>query len=77
MSIFPTFIYHYRHSYLCHVDIEEILALSKARREEINDISKRRIYLDKLHIQSPLLENQQDLDILNEPCVRYEQDLPF
>lgn len=55
---------------------EEFLALSKARREEINNISKRRIYLNKLQLQSPLFE-EPELDFLNEPCMCYELDLPF
>ena len=55
---------------------EEFLELSKARREEINNVSKRRIYLDKLHVQSPLFE-EQELDFLKEPCIDYELDLPF
>ncbi len=39
------------------LDIDQnmgFLELSKARREEINNISKRKIYLDKLQTQSPL-----------------------
>ena len=59
------------------IDInEEFLELGKARREEINSIATRRIYLDKLQLQSPLSE-EHELDFLNEPCIGYELDLPF
>lgn len=54
----------------------EFLELSKARREEINDISKRRLYLDKLQVQSPLFD-VPDSDLLNEPCPYYGCDLPL
>ena len=54
----------------------EFLELSKARREEIDDISKRRLYLDKLQGQSPVFE-ESGLNFLNEPCVCYPLDLPF
>lgn len=55
---------------------EEFLELSKARREEINNISKRRIYLDKLQVQSPLFEEPK-LDFLKDSCMHYGPDLPF
>ena len=55
---------------------EDFLKLSKARREEINNISKRKIYLDKLQVQSPLLE-EPEFRFLNEPYGYYELDLPF
>ena len=52
---------------------ETFLKLSRARREEINNISKRAVYLEKLHIQSSHLH----IDCLEEPCAQYGQDLPF
>ena len=54
----------------------DFLELSKARREEINSISKRRLFLNKLHLQSPIFE-EPGLESLNEPCMCYELDLPF
>ena len=55
---------------------EEFLKMSKARREEINDISKRTLYLEKLQKQVHLFENNE-IQVLNEPFVEYGQDLPF
>ena len=55
---------------------EVFLKMSKARREEINDISKRTLYLEKLQKQAHLFENNE-IQVLNEPFVEYEQDLPF
>ena len=52
------------------------LEMSKARREELNSMAKRKVYLDKLQMQSPLFEEQK-LDFLKEPGFYYEQDLPF
>ena len=54
----------------------DFLELSKARREEINSISKRRLFLNKLQLQSPIFE-EPGLESLNEPCMCYELDLPF
>ena len=55
---------------------EEFLELSKERREEINDISKRTLYLEKLQKQAQLFEDKE-IQTLNEPLVEYGQDLPF
>lgn len=55
---------------------DEFLELSKARREEINDISKRTLYLEKLQKQAQLFEDNE-IQVLNEPCSEYGQDLPF
>ena len=55
---------------------EEFLELSKARREEINDTSKRTLYLEKLQAQSSLFE-ENEFDTLKEPCLYYGRDLPF
>lgn len=50
--------------------------MSKARREEINDISKRTLFLEKLQKQAQLFEGKE-IQPLNEPLVEYGQDLPF
>ena len=55
---------------------EEFLKMSKARREEIDNTSKRTLYLNKLQVQSPLFE-EPELDSLKEPCMYYGLDLPF
>ena len=55
---------------------EEFLEMSKARREEINDISKRTLFLEKLQKQAQLFEGKE-IQPLNEPLVEYGQDLPF
>ena len=55
---------------------EDFLELSKARREEINNIFKRRSYLDKLQVQSPLFEDKK-FDSLKESITQYGLDLPF
>lgn len=55
---------------------EEFLKMSKARRDEINDISKRALYLEKLQKQAQLFEDSE-IQVLNEPFAKYGQDLPF
>ena len=55
---------------------DEFLELSKARREEINDTSKRTLYLEKLQKQAQLFEDNE-IQVLYEPCAEYGQDLPF
>lgn len=55
---------------------DEFLELSKARREEINDISKRTLYLEKLQKQAQIFEDNE-IQAINEPFVEYGQDLPF
>ena len=54
----------------------EFLELSMVRREEINDPSKRTLYLEKLHKQAQLFEDK-DIQVLNEPFLEYGMDLPF
>ena len=49
--------------------------MSKARREEINDISKHTLFLEKLQKQAQLFG--KEIQPLNEPLVEYGQDLPF
>ena len=50
--------------------------MSKARREEINDISITTLFLEKLEKQEELFECKE-IHPLNEPLVEYGQDLPF
>jgi site-specific DNA-methyltransferase (adenine-specific) len=54
----------------------EYLELSKARREEINNISTRKLYLDKLQAQSPIFD-ERNSDYINDSCINYGADLPF
>ena len=50
--------------------------MSKARREEINDISKRTLFLEKLQKQAQLFEGKE-IQPLNEPLVEYGHDLLY
>lgn len=54
----------------------EFLELSKTRREEINDVSKRTLYLGKLQKQAQIFEDNE-IQAINEPFVEYGQELPF
>lgn len=54
----------------------KFLEMSKARREEINDTSKRTLYLEKLQKQVQLFEDKE-IQVLNEPLIEYSLDLPF
>lgn len=59
------------------IDLEEkFLELSKSRREELNDNSRREFYLDKLKKQAKLFEDK-DIRVLGEPPVFYGPELPF
>jgi site-specific DNA-methyltransferase (adenine-specific) len=55
---------------------EEFLELSKNRREEINDVVKRTLYLDKLQKRAQLFEDNE-IQVINEAFVEYGQELPF
>lgn len=55
---------------------EEFLELSKARRMELNTISKRMEYLKKLQTQAPLFENNK-VYVLKDNSAYYGPDLPF
>ena len=55
---------------------DEFLELSKARRLELNIISKRIEYLKKLQCQAQLFENYMP-NILKENKSYYGPDLPF
>lgn len=55
---------------------EEFLKLSIVRRDEINDSSKRTLYLEKLQKQAPLFEDCES-GSFKEPYAYYGQELPF
>lgn len=55
---------------------EKFLKLSKTRREELNDTSKRVLYLEKLQKQAQLFADKE-IHVFNDPLLRYGQDLPF
>ena len=55
---------------------EEFLEMSKARREEINDTSKRTLYLEKLQKQAQLFEDKE-IQVIKDSFVEYGRDLPF
>ena len=59
------------------IDLEEkFLELSKSRREELNDNSRREYYLDKLQKQAKLFEDT-DIRVVGEPPIFYGPELPF
>lgn len=59
------------------IDMEEkFLELSKSRREELNDNTRREFYLDKLQKQAKLFEDK-DIRVLGEPPIFYGPELPF
>ena len=59
------------------IDMEEkFLEMSKARREELNDWSKRAEYLERLDQQTKLLVDDQ-VKVLNDDQPFYGPDLPF
>ena len=55
---------------------EKFLELSKARREELNDVKKRMEYLDRLQKQAKLFEDNE-VKVLNDKQSFYGPDLPF
>ena len=55
---------------------EDFLKMSKARREELNEYSRRDYFLDKLQKQAKLFQDK-DIRVLGEPEVYYYRDLPF
>lgn len=55
---------------------DDFLELSKARREELNDNSKRTLYLEKLQKQSQLF-GDGEIQVITEPYTDYGQVLPF
>lgn len=55
---------------------EEFLELSKSRREELNDFSRRDYYINKLEQQAKLFQDK-DIRVLGEPNLKYTRYLPF
>lgn len=55
---------------------EEFLELSKARREELNDYSRRDYYMAKLEKQARLFQDRE-IRVLGEPDLKYTRSLPF
>lgn len=55
---------------------EEFLELSKARREELNDYSRRDYYMAKLEKQARLFQDRE-IRVLGEPNLKYTRYLPF
>lgn len=59
------------------IDMEEkFLAMSKARRQELDNLSLRTDYLERLQKQAKLFEDK-DIRVLSEPAVFYGPELPF
>lgn len=59
------------------IDMEDnFLKISKARREELDNISLRIEYLAKLQKQAKLFEDKE-IRVLSEPPVYYDAELPF
>lgn len=54
----------------------DFLQISKARRMEINDLTSRKVFLEKLQKQSPVFV-EREFDFLQDECVSYGVDLPF
>lgn len=55
---------------------DKFLEISKKRREELNNISARAEYLEKLQKQAKLFEDKE-IRILSEPPAYYGDELPF
>ena len=55
---------------------EEFLELSKVRREELNDFSRRDYYINKLEQQAKLFQDK-DIRVVGEPDLIYTRSLPF
>ena len=59
------------------IDMEDkFLEISKARREELDNLSLRTEYLEKLQKQAKLFEDK-DIRVLSEPPIYYGAGLPF
>ena len=54
----------------------DFLQISKARRMEIDDLTSRKVFLEKLQKQSPVFV-EREFDFLQDECVSYGGDLPF
>lgn len=55
---------------------EEFLKMSKARREELNEFSRRDYFLDKLQKQAKLFQDD-NIRVISESGILYGRDLPF
>lgn len=55
---------------------EQFLQLSKARREELNDIGKRSDYLTRLQKQAKLFKDNE-VKVINDNRIHYGAELPF
>ena len=54
----------------------DFLQISKARRMEIDDLTSRKVFLEKLQKQSPVFV-EREFDFLQDEYVSYGVDLPF
>lgn len=54
----------------------DFLQISKARRMEIDDLTSRKVFLEKLQKQSTVFV-EREFDFLQDECVSYGVDLPF
>ncbi len=54
----------------------DFLQISKARRMEIDDLTSRKVFLEKLQKQSPVFV-EREFDFLQDECVSYGVDLSF
>lgn len=55
---------------------EQFLEMSKARREELNDYSRRDFYLNKLQKQAKLFQDSE-IRVIGEQRPQYDRELPF
>ena len=55
---------------------EDFLKMSKARREELNEYSRRDYFLDKLQKQAKLFQDDE-IRVIGESGISYGRDLPF
>lgn len=56
---------------------EDFLRIGKERKEEINNIAKKKEYIDKLQRQAKLFVNTDNCNIVSDSDLSYMQELPF
>lgn len=56
---------------------ESFLRIGKERKEEINNIAKKKEYIDKLQRQAKLFVNTDNCNIVSDSDLSYMQELPF
>lgn len=56
---------------------EDFLRIGKERKEEINNIAKKKEYIDKLQRQAKLFVNTDNCNIVSDSDLLYMQELPF